>query len=136
VNARPPRAVAAGNVGRRRIVDVVGARSARPCLPAQGQGTMNNVTLGNARFILRMIGAMSVPGRGRAEAVHVTMSNTLATPVEALELGYPIRAERWARLGSGGTGRSGGDGVVRDLCVLEDCRLGRLERREASPQGG
>jgi N-methylhydantoinase B len=66
------------------------------------------------------------------------MSNTLNTPVEALELAYPLRVERYAlRLGSGGDGRHrGGDGVVRELRVLEPCRLSVLaQRRRTAPQG-
>ncbi|HSX22602.1 MAG TPA: hydantoinase B/oxoprolinase family protein, partial [Gaiellaceae bacterium] len=71
-------------------------------------------------------------------AVHVAMSNTLITPVEALELSYPLRIERWQlRTGSGGAGEHrGGDGVVRELRVLEDCRLSVLaERRTRAPRG-
>jgi len=70
--------------------------------------------------------------------VHVAMSNTLSTPVEALELAYPLRVERYAiRLGSGGQGRfRGGDGVVRALRALAPCRLSILsERRRHPPQG-
>jgi N-methylhydantoinase B len=66
------------------------------------------------------------------------MSNTLNTPVEALELQYPLRVERYAlRLGSGGAGEfQGGDGVVRELRVLEKCRLSLLsQRRELPPRG-
>jgi len=66
------------------------------------------------------------------------MSNTLSTPTEALELAYPLRVERHAlRLGSGGAGvHRGGDGVVRELRVLEDCRLSLVgERRARAPQG-
>jgi N-methylhydantoinase B len=66
------------------------------------------------------------------------MSNTLATPTEAIELEYPLRVERWElRLGSGGPGaQRGGDGVVRELSVLEDCRLSVLaERRRNAPPG-
>jgi N-methylhydantoinase B len=139
VNARPPAAVVAGNTETSsRIVDVLfralGGR-------AQGQGTMNNVALGNARFTYyETIGG----GQGACadadgpSAVHVAMSNTLITPVEALELGYPLRVERWhLREGSGGAGaHRGGDGVVRELRVLEDCRLSVLaERRAHAPAG-
>jgi N-methylhydantoinase B len=66
------------------------------------------------------------------------MSNTLSTPVEALELQYPLRVERYGlRLGSGGAGRHrGGDGVLRELRVLEACRLSIIsERRVHRPQG-
>ena len=143
VNARPPHAVAAGNVETScRIVDVVmRAFGEAVPVPAQGQGTMNNVTLGNERFTYYETiggGQGGCPDGDGPSAVHVTMSNTLATPVEALELGYPVRVERWAlRLGSGGTGRrSGGDGVTRELRVLEDCRLSVVsERRERAPAG-
>jgi N-methylhydantoinase B len=102
---------------------------------------MNNVTLGNERFTYYETiggGQGGCPDADGPSAVHVTMSNTLATPVEALELGYPVRVQRWAlRLGSGGAGRhSGGHGVTRELRVLEDCRLSVVsERRERAPEG-
>jgi N-methylhydantoinase B len=70
--------------------------------------------------------------------VHVAMSNTLSTPVEALELQYPLRVERYGlRLGSGGPGaHRGGDGVVRELRALEPCRLSIIsERRRHAPSG-
>jgi N-methylhydantoinase B len=70
--------------------------------------------------------------------VHVTMSNTLSTPVEALELAYPLRVERYGlRNGSGGPGAfPGGEGVVRELRVLEPCRFSVVsERRLLAPQG-
>ena len=110
-------------------------------MPAQGQGTMNNVTFGNrAVHVLRDDRRRPgrVPGADGPSAVHVAMSNTLNTPVEALELSYPLRVERYAlRAGSGGAGRHrGGDGVVRELRVLEDCRLSLLaERRTRGPAG-
>jgi N-methylhydantoinase B len=68
----------------------------------------------------------------------VTMSNTLNTPTEALELAYPLRVERYAlRPGSGGAGRHrGGDGVVRELSVLEDCRVSIISERRSTPPGG
>ena len=139
VNARPPAAVVAGNTETSsRIVDVVFAALGEY---AQGQGTMNNVALGNERFTYyETIGGgqgACADGDGPS-GVHVAMSNTLITPVEALELSYPLRVERWElREGSGGAGaRRGGDGVVRELRVLEDCRLSVLaERRRHAPKG-
>jgi N-methylhydantoinase B len=143
VNATAPAAVAAGNVETSsRIVDVVLAAFGRALpVPAQGQGTMNNVTLGNDRFTYyETIGG----GQGACahadgpSGVHVAMSNTLSTPAEALELSYPLRVERHElRLGSGGGGRfRGGEGVVRELRVLEACRLSLLtERRSRGPAG-
>jgi len=143
VNARAPAAVAAGNVETSsRIVDVLfGALGQAVEVPAQGQGTVNNVTLGNDRFTYYETvggGQGACPDADGPSGVHVAMSNTLSTPVEALELQYPLRVERYAlRLGSGGRGlRAGGDGVVRELRVLEPCRLSLLtERRAKSPRG-
>ena len=143
VNARPPAAVAAGNVETSsRIVDVVMRAFGEAIdVPAQGQGTMNNVTLGSDRFTYYETiggGQGACPGADGPSAVHVAMSNTLSTPAEALELSYPLRVERHAlRLGSGGAGRyRGGDGVVRELRALEWCRLSILsERRRVAPQG-
>ncbi len=143
VNAAPPAAVAGGNVETSsRIVDTVFAAFAQAMpVPAQGQGTMNNVTLGNDHFTYYETiggGQGACPDADGPSAVHVTMSNTLTTPVEALELAYPLRVERYAlRLGSGGAGEHrGGDGVVRELRVLEDCRLSILsERRTRAPRG-
>ena len=143
VNARSPAAVAAGNTETSsRIVDTVFAALAQAVpVPAQGQGTMNNVVFGNERFTYyETIGG----GQGACRdadgpsAVHVAMSNTLNTPVEALELAYPLRVERYElRLGSGGAGEHrGGDGVVRELRALERCRLSLLtQRRALAPRG-
>ncbi len=143
VNARAPAAVAAGNVETSsRIVDVVfTAFGAIVPVPAQGQGTMNNLTLGNDRFTYYETvggGQGACPDADGPSGVHVAMSNTLSTPTEALELAYPVRVERHElRLGSGGAGEHrGGDGVVRELRVLEDCRLSLVgERRKRAPQG-
>jgi N-methylhydantoinase B len=143
VNARPPAAVAAGNTETSsRIVDVVfAALGGLVPVPAAGQGTMNNLALGNDRFTYYETvggGQGACPDADGPSTVHVTMSNTLATPVEALELQYPLLVERWElRVGSGGAGRhQGGDGVVRELRVLEDCRLSVLaERRRHAPPG-
>jgi N-methylhydantoinase B len=143
VNARAPAAVAAGNVETSsRIVDVVFAALGKAVpVPARGQGTMNNVTLGNDRFTYYETvggGQGACPEAAGPSGVHVAMSNTLSTPAEALELAYPLRVERHElRVGSGGAGANrGGDGVVRELRVLEACRLSLLtERRAHSPAG-
>jgi N-methylhydantoinase B len=143
VNARPPAAVAAGNVETScRIVDAVFRALGQAVeVPAQGQGTMNNLTLGNDRFTYYETiggGQGACPDSDGPSGVHVTMSNTLNTPVEALELSYPLRVERYGlRPNTGGDGgRRGGDGVVRELRVLEDCRVSIIsERRQNAPQG-
>jgi N-methylhydantoinase B len=143
VNARPPAAVAGGNVETSsRIVDVVMRAFGKAIdVPAQGQGTMNNVTLGNDRFTYYETiggGQGACPDADGPSGVHVAMSNTLSTPVEALELQYPLRVERYGlRLGSGGAGaHRGGDGVVRELRVLEPSRLSIIsERRRHAPRG-
>jgi N-methylhydantoinase B len=143
VNARPPAAVAAGNVETScRIADVLFAAFGEAIpVPAQGQGTMNNLTFGNEGFTYyETIGG----GQGACSdadgpsGVHVTMSNTLTTPIEALELAYPLRVRRHAlRLGSGGAGaHRGGDGVVRELEALEPTRFSIVsERRARAPRG-
>ena len=143
VNARPPAAVAAGNVETSsRIVDLLFAAFAGAlAVPAQGQGTMNNVVLGNERFTYYETiggGQGACPDADGPSGVHVAMSNTLSTPTEALELSYPVQVRRHAlRLGSGGAGaHRGGDGVVRELRVLERCRLSLLtQRRRIAPTG-
>jgi N-methylhydantoinase B len=102
---------------------------------------MNNVAFGNDCFTYYETvggGQGACPDADGPSGVHVAMSNTLATPAEAVELEYPLRVERWElRRGSGGAGaRRGGDGVVRELRVLEDCRLSVLaERRRHAPRG-
>jgi N-methylhydantoinase B len=143
VNARPPAAVAAGNVETSsRIADLVFLAMGEVIdVPAQGQGTMNNLTLGNDDFTYYETiggGQGACPEADGPSAVHVAMSNTLSTPTEALELAYPIRVERHAlRRASGGSGRhGGGDGVIRELLALEGCRLSIVsERRRHAPQG-
>jgi N-methylhydantoinase B len=144
VNALPGAAVAGGNVETScRIVDVLfrAFGQAVPA-PAQGQGTMNNLTLGNDRFTYYETiggGQGACPDADGPSGVHVTMSNTLTTPAEAIELAYPLRVRRHAlRLGSGGEGlHRGGDGVIRELEALERCRASILsERRTHAPSGG
>jgi N-methylhydantoinase B len=143
VNARPPAAVAAGNVETScRVADVLFACFGRAIsVPAQGQGTMNNMTFGNERFTYYETiggGQGACPDADGPSGVHVTMSNTLSTPAEALELAYPLRVRRHAlRLGSGGDGlHRGGDGVVREIEVLEPYRFSIVsERRRHAPAG-
>jgi N-methylhydantoinase B len=143
VNARPPAAVVAGNVETScRIADVLFAAFGQAIdVPAQGQGTMNNLTLGNEGFTYYETiggGQGGCPHAAGPSAVHVTMSNTLNTPVEALELAYPLRVRRYAlRRGSGGGGgHPGGEGVVREIEALEPCRYSLVsERRGRAPRG-
>ena len=143
VNALAPAAVVAGNVETSsRIVDLLfRAFGQAAAVPAQGQGTMNNVILGNDRFTYYETiggGQGACPDAAGPSGIHVAMSNTLSTPTEALELAYPLRVERHAlRAGSGGAGRHrGGDGVIRELRVLESCRLSLLsQRRTIAPAG-
>ncbi len=143
VNARAPAAVAAGNVETScRIVDTCFLALGRVLpVPAQGQGTMNNLTFGNDRFTYYETlggGQGACPDAEGPSGVHVTMSNTLSTPTEALELAYPLRVLRHElRLGSGGDGKHhGGDGIVRELEALDPCGLSIIsERRVRPPQG-
>lgn len=147
VNARPPAAVAAGNVETsQRIVDtLLLALSKAIPLPAQGQGTMNNLTLGSEEpggefnyYETIGGGAGACPGVDGASGIHQGMTNTLNTPVEALEMAFPIRVESYEfRQGSGGNGVwRGGDGVVRSIRLLAQARLSLLaDRRRHGPKG-
>ncbi len=149
VNARPPAAVAGGNVETsQRIVDVLLGALAGPCpdrVPAASQGTMNNVALGGrgagggwAYYETTAGGGGGRPGKDGAHAVHTHMTNTLNTPAEALEYAYPLRVLRSEiRRGSGGAGRHpGGDGVRRELELLAPARISLLtERRRSGPYG-
>jgi N-methylhydantoinase B len=109
--------------------------------PAAGQGTMNNVTLGNERFTYYETiagGQGACPDGDGPSAVHVAMSNTLNTPVEALEAEFPLRVTEYSlRTRSGGGGRHrGGDGVVREYEALEQMTFALLtERRRFAPPG-
>ena len=143
VNAQSPSAVVAGNVETSsRIADtVLSALSGAASLPAQGQGTMNNLVIGGSGWTYyETIGG----GQGASEkgpgpsGVHVGMSNTLNTPTEAFELEYAMRVERYELLyGSGGDGEHrGGDGIVRAVRVLEPASLSLLtDRRRHGPHG-
>ena len=143
LNARFPAAVAAGNVETSgRVADLVIAAlaGARP-VPAQGQGTMNNLTLAGEDFTYYETlggGQGACPDADGPSAIHVAMSNTLNTPVEALETEFPLRVRRLAlRRGSGGTGRHrGGDGIVRELEARAPMRYTLIgERRRHRPRG-
>jgi N-methylhydantoinase B len=126
-----------------RITDTIFAAlaSAGVDVPAQGQGTMNNITFGGRgwTFYETLGGGQGGSSRGDGpSAVHVGMSNTLNTPVEALEAAYPLRIEEYAlRRGSGGNGRHrGGDGVRRVYRAMERCTVTLLtERRRLAPRG-
>jgi N-methylhydantoinase B len=138
LNAEPPAAVAAGNVETSsRVADLVLAAFGL----ALGQGTMNNLTLGNDDFTYYETlggGQGACPGADGPSGVHVAMSNTLNTPIEALELEFPLRAVEYSlRRGSGGAGRHrGGDGVVRELEALDQMRYSLItERRGHAPPG-
>jgi N-methylhydantoinase B len=143
VNARAPAAVAGGNVETSsRIADVVmlAIGEALP-MPAQGQGTMNNLTLGNRDFTYYETlggGQGACPDADGPSAVHVAMSNTLNTPVEALEQEFPLRVrEHSVRRGSGGAGaHGGGDGLIREVVAREAMEYSLLtERRRVAPRG-
>jgi N-methylhydantoinase B len=138
LNARAPAAVVGGNVETSsRVADLVLAAFGR----ALGQGTMNNLTLGNDAFTYYETlggGQGACPDADGPSAVHVAMSNTLNTPVEALELEFPLRVVEYAvRRGSGGAGRfAGGDGVVREIEALSPMTFSVIaERRRHAPAG-
>jgi len=151
VNARPPAPVAGGNVETsQRIVDTLFkalSLAAPGLIPAASQGTMNNLTVGGwdvARgrefaYYETMAGGMGArPLSDGLSAVHTHMTNSLNTPVEALEYAYPLRVRQYAiRRGSGGAGRRrGGDGVIRELELLTDAQVSLLaDRRRFAPYG-
>ncbi|MAF10150.1 5-oxoprolinase [Candidatus Poribacteria bacterium] len=151
VNARRPAAVAGGNVETsQRITDVLLGALAQACpgrVPAASQGTMNNVTIGGWNpkrdepyaYYETIAGGMGArPGKDGADAIHNHMTNTMNTPVEALEYAYPFRVREYSvRRGSGGDGAfRGGDGVNREVELLSDAQVTILaERRKFPPYG-
>jgi N-methylhydantoinase B len=151
VNARPPAAVAGGNVETsQRIVDVLLRALAQAIperIPAAAAGTMNNLTIGGRdprtgepfAYYETIAGGMGArPTRAGVSGVHTHMTNSLNTPAEALEYAYPLRVRRYSlRAGSGGDGRyRGGDGIVREVEVLTDAEVTLLaERRRRGPWG-
>jgi N-methylhydantoinase B/oxoprolinase/acetone carboxylase alpha subunit len=145
VAARPPAAVGAGNVEvSQRVADVCFGALAQAVpdrVAAAGQGTMNNLLIGGAGWVYYETiagGQGARPGRPGMSGVHTGMTNTKNTPVEAFERAYPMRVRRYRlRHSSGGPGRaSGGEGIERDLEMLEDCTLSLItERRSSQPWG-
>jgi N-methylhydantoinase B len=160
VNAILPAPVAGGNVETsQRIVDVLLGALTQACpgkVPAASQGTMNNVTIGGPvpfsvsggtpgkegrlfAYYETIGGGMGArPDSNGPSAVHSHMTNTLNTPVEALEYEYPLRVIRYEiRKGSGGNGKfRGGDGIVRELQVLTPCQVTLLSDRRIYPPYG
>lgn len=151
VNARPPAAVAGGNVETsQRIVDVL-LRAFTKILPdripAANSGTMNNLTIGGidpgsgepyAYYETIAGGSGGRPNSDGVSGVHTHMTNSLNTPVEALEYAYPFRVRRYAyRSNSGGAGEyQGGDGLVREIELLGDAQVTLLsDRRVFAPYG-
>jgi len=145
LNPEPPAAVSAGNVETsQRVVELI-LRAIWEHFPekicAESQGTMNNLIIGNENFTYYETiggGAGGCPcGEGQS-GVHVHMTNTKNTPIEALEKEYPLLVHSYKiRKGSGGDGQHrGGDGVIRDIEVLEDSHLSlQSERRRHPPKG-
>ena len=146
VGARWPAAVGAGNVEvSQRVADVclaalAGLAPAR--VPAAGHGTMNNVIVGGRGWVYYETIGGGQGGRPGGAAgmsgVHTAMTNTRDTPVEAFERTYPMRIVRYGlRRGTGGVGLApGGDGIVRELEVLEDCTVSLITERRASQPAG
>ena len=151
VNARLPAAVAAGNVETsQRIVDVL-LRALAPALPgripAASSGTMNNISFGGVdprtghpfAYYETIAGGMGAcPTADGWSGIHTHMTNSLNTPIEALESAYPVHVRRYElRQGSGGSGRyRGGEGIIREIEFLGDVRVTVLsERRRIPPYG-
>jgi N-methylhydantoinase B len=151
VNARPPAAVAGGNVETsQRIVDVLLralAKAVPERIPAAASGTMNNLTIGGTdprsgepfAYYETIAGGMGGrPTKPGVSGVHTHMTNSLNTPAEALEYSYPLRVRKYSlRRGSGGSGKyRGGDGIVREIEVLNDAEVTLLaDRRKRGPWG-
>jgi N-methylhydantoinase B len=151
LNARPPAAVAAGNVETsQRIVDVLLRALAQALperIPAASSGTMNNLSFGGIdprsgdpfAYYETIAGGMGArPSADGFSGVHTHMTNSLNTPIEALESAYPVRVRRYSlRRGSGGKGRfRGGEGIVREIEFLTEVRGSILsDRRRFGPYG-
>jgi N-methylhydantoinase B len=145
VNARPPAAVAAGNVETsQRIADVLlgaMAKAAPDRVPAASQGTMNNVLIGNNEFAYYETvagGQGARPYRDGQSGIHTAMTNTKNTPSESLHLHYPFRVAAYTlRRGSGGAGTyRGGDGIHREVEFGADATLSLMGERRRNPPWG
>lgn len=151
VNAAPPAAVAGGNVETsQRIVDVLMralAQAAPDRVPAASSGTMNNLTIGGIdprtglpfAYYETIAGGMGArPNAPGPSGVHTHMTNSLNTPIEALEYSFPFRVRSYGyRAGSGGKGKfPGGNGLVREIEFLTPSQVTLLsERRRLRPYG-
>ena len=152
LNARRPAAVAAGNVETSsRVVDVICGALAQALpqrIPAASHGSMNNLAMGSRGapggkgkwdYYETMGGGMGAGATGGGLSARQThMTNTLNTPIEVLEMNYPLRLRRYAlRRGSGGQGvRAGGDGMIREFEFLAPAEVTLLtERRRHAPWG-
>ena len=147
LDPNPPAAVVGGNVETsQRVTDVTLAALAPAIpdvIPAGGQGTMNNLIIGDRSgeftYYETIAGGFGArPGKDGMDGVQVGMTNTLNTPAEAMELEYPLRVERYAlRPSSGGDGRyRGGLGLERTVTVETDATVSLLtERRRTAPKG-
>ncbi len=145
VAAQFPAAVGAGNVEvSQRVADVCLGALAQ-ALPdrvgAAGQGTMNNVLIGGDSWVYYETvagGEGAQPFRSGMHGIHTAMTNSKNTPIETLERAYPMRVLRYRlREGSGGEGRwRGGEGIERDLEVLEDCTVSLITERRRQPAMG
>jgi N-methylhydantoinase B len=151
VDACPPAPVAGGNVETsQRIVDVLLralAIAVPERVPAASAGTMSNLTVGGVdprtgepfTYYETTAGGMGArPGLDGISGVQTHMTNSLNTPIEALEYAYPFRMRRYAyRAGSGGAGQfRGGDGLIREIELLADAQVTLLaDRRQFRPYG-
>jgi len=151
VDAELPAAVAGGNVETsQRIVDTILralAQAAPDRIPAASAGTMSNLTIGGVdprtqlpfTYYETIAGGMGAgPFRDGASGVHTHMTNSLNTPIEALEFAFPLRMKQYGyRSGSGGSGEyRGGEGLIREFELLADSQVTLLsDRRESAPYG-
>jgi N-methylhydantoinase B len=152
VNARPPAAVAGGNVeASQRMVDTLLralAKAVPSRIPAASQGTMNNLTFGGfdprnggapfAYYETTAGGMGARPDRDGISGIHTHMTNSWNSPIEVMEHAYPVRVLHYGfRRGSGGAGKyRGGDGLIREIELLTEAQVGMLsDRRKTGPYG-